>query len=142
MSSHALYSQISKNPYCFFKTNTKNNHKIKLLQDLKSILTNPDSSLVDKAKEYKLLALNFNKNYKFSFQSFFSYISDTAKIFLSVGYLFDINNIENKNISKKLNNNPGKKLLFTNNSGGYNIPPQTSSYEEFMTDTLDIGIGT
>ena len=99
----------NKNTFCFFNNNKKNQHKINLLSSLKNILVNSDITFSEKSEKYKSLVLNFNKSYRLSFQSFFSYISDTAKIFLSVGYLFDMNNL--KNIKNSLNNSNSNNQL-------------------------------
>ena len=135
----------------FFSDNKKRDQKINLLNKLCEILDDireDKLNLKEQADEYKSVLLNFDENYKFSFQSFFSYISDTAKIVLAVGSFFDsfhMNNYSFNNddfVQNPLTANIDDKKDFSHQtpilSGSSGID---NSYEEDATNILNIGIG-
>ena len=134
-----------------FGNNKKRDQKINLLNRLYKILDDireDKSNLKEQADEYKSVLLNFDKNYKLSFQSFFSYISDTAKIVLAVGSFFDsfyLNNDSFNNndfVQNPLTENINDKKDFSQQtpilSGSSGI---NNSYEEDATKMLNVGMG-
>jgi hypothetical protein len=135
----------------FFSDNKKRDQKINLLNKLCEILDDireDKLNLKEQADEYKSVLLNFDENYKFSFQSFFSYISDTAKIVLAVGSFFDSFHMNNDSfnnddfVQNPLTANIDDKKDFSHQtpilSGSSGID---NSYEEDATNILNIGIG-